>query len=72
MWQYKESAHKKLHFLCNSRKSVNFKVLKIKPIHTASICRNTTNNSIEQHKTLFSLAKPVFGKKIMVDYKAQS
>ncbi len=33
---------------------------------------DTTNNSIEQHKTLFSLAKPVFGKKIMVDYKAQS
>ena len=34
--------------------------------------KNTTNNSIEQHKkTLFSLAEPVFGKKIMVDYKAQ-
>ena len=33
--------------------------------------KNTTNNSIDQHKTLFSLAEPVFGKKIMVDYKAQ-
>ena len=34
--------------------------------------KNTTNNPIEQHKKLFSLAEPVFGKKIMVDYKAQS
>ena len=35
--------------------------------------KDTTNNSIEQHKkNIFSLAEPVFGKKIMVDYKAQS
>ena len=47
-------------------------MLKIKSIHIASICKITTNNSIEQHKkTLFSLAEPVFGKKIMGDYKAQ-
>ena len=35
------------------------------------MCKNTTNNSVKQHKILFSLAEPVFGKKIMVDYKAQ-
>ena len=57
--------------MCDSRKSINFKVLKIKSIHTTSMCKITTNNSIEQHKTLFSLAEPVFGKKIMGDYKAQ-
>lgn len=34
--------------------------------------KNTTNNPIEQHKKkIFSLPEPVFGKKIMVDYKAQ-
>ena len=60
-----------MHFLCNSRKNINLKVLKIKSIHTTSMYKNTTNNPIEQHKKLFSLAEPVFGKKIMVDYKAQ-
>jgi hypothetical protein len=35
------------------------------------MCRDTTKkNSIEQHKTLFSLAEPVFGKKIKVDFNA--
>lgn len=56
--------------MCNSRKSSTFKVLKIKVIHTASICKNTTNNSVEQQKTLFSLPEPVLGKKIKVDFNA--
>ena len=56
--------------MCNSRKSSTFKVLKIKVIHTASMCKNTTNNSVEQQKTLFSLPEPVLGKKIKVDFNA--
>lgn len=56
--------------MCNSRKSINFKVFKIKLIHTASMCKNTTNNSVEQQKTLFSFPEPVFGKKIKVDFNA--
>ena len=38
-------------------------MLKIKVIHTASMCKNTTNNSVEQQKTLFSLPEPVLSKK---------
>ena len=34
------------------------------------MCRDTTNNSIAHHTTLFSLAEPVFGKKINVDFNA--
>ncbi len=34
------------------------------------MCRNTTNNSVEQQKTLFSLPEPVLGKKIKVDFNA--
>ena len=34
------------------------------------MCKNTTNNSVKQHKILFSLAEPVFGKKIKVDVNA--
>ena len=45
-------------------------MLKIKVIHTASMCRDTTNNSVEQQKTLFSLPEPVLGKKIKVDFNA--
>ena len=34
------------------------------------MCKNTTNNSVEQQKTLFSLPEPVLGKKIKVDFNA--
>jgi hypothetical protein len=34
------------------------------------MCKNTTNNSVEQQKTLFSLPEPVFGKKIKVNFSA--
>ena len=34
------------------------------------MCKDTTNNSVEQQKTLFSLPKPVLGKKIKVDFNA--
>ena len=34
------------------------------------MCKNTTNNSVGQQKTLFSLPEPAFGKKIKVDFSA--
>ena len=34
------------------------------------MCKNTTNNSVERQKTLFSLPEPVLGKKIKVDFNA--
>lgn len=34
------------------------------------MCKNTTNNSVEQQKTLFSFPEPVLGTKIKVDFNA--
>lgn len=34
------------------------------------MCKDTTNNLIEQQKTLFSLPESVLGKKIKVDFNA--
>lgn len=34
------------------------------------MCKNTTNNSVERQKTLFSLPEPVLGKKIKMDFNA--